>query len=103
MSDAPRYMVDTMWGYLKLEDALIEQEGPSEDGSITIDDLVVYAADHDTVCKRYEEEIKRLKTKVNDMVDSLYGQGFQVTGWHFNGEEEPMDNFFTDNGWDVEP
>ena len=46
---AQRYMVDLMWGYTNLQAALIEEDGPSEDGSITMDDLVVMAADYDTL------------------------------------------------------
>lgn len=40
-----------------------------------------------------------LKGVVSEINNELYGQGFQVSGWHLNGELEPLDNWFTDNGW----
>jgi hypothetical protein len=40
-----------------------------------------------------------LKGIVSEINNELYGQGFEVAGWHLNGALEPLDNWFTDNGW----
>ncbi len=40
-----------------------------------------------------------LKAIVSGINNELYGQGFMVSGWHLNGALEPLDNWFTDNGW----
>lgn len=40
-----------------------------------------------------------LRVVVDGVNSELYGQGFDVLGWHLNGETEPLDNWFTDNGW----
>ena len=49
------------------------------------------------------DEIERLQALHTDICDTLYGQGFDVLGWHLNGASEPMDNWFEENDWlDVE-
>jgi len=40
-----------------------------------------------------------LKGVVGEINEELYGKGFEVAGWHLNGALEPLDNWFTDNGW----
>lgn len=42
-----------------------------------------------------------LKEVVSGVTSELYGQGFEVSGWHLNGALEPLDNWFTDNGWGI--
>lgn len=44
-------------------------------------------------------EIYRLRDRHADIVGSLYGQGFEVLGWHLNGDTEPLDNWFENNDW----
>lgn len=46
-------------------------------------------------------ENEKLKATITEINNELYGQGFKVSGWHLNGDLEPLDNWFTDNGWDV--
>lgn len=53
-----------------------------------------------------QDQVQKLATEnvqLKDIVDGvnsvLYGQGFEVAGWHLNGALEPLDNWFTDNGW----
>lgn len=36
---------------------------------------------------------------VGEVWDMFYGQNMQVANWHLNGDIEPMDNFFENNGW----
>lgn len=50
MSEVKRYMVDTAWGMVEI----VEEDGPSADGSITIDDLVVHAADYERMEQAYQ-------------------------------------------------
>lgn len=44
-------------------------------------------------------EIKRLRALHAEVVGELYGKGFEVAGWHHNGDLEPLDSFFEDSGW----
>lgn len=44
-------------------------------------------------------ENEKLKSAITEINNELYGQGFEVLGWHLNGDTEPLDNWFTDNGW----
>lgn len=37
--------------------------------------------------------------RLEEIRDALYGQGLQVTGWHQNGDLEPLDSWFEDNNW----
>ena len=46
-----------------------------------------------------EKEIDRLKKRHEEIVTTLYEQGFEVLGWNQNGDLEPLDNFFDNNGW----
>lgn len=43
------------------------------------------------------ETLKKAHEYIGD-INSFYGQGLQVHGWHLNGEPEPFDNFIDDNG-----
>ena len=43
-----------------------------------------------------------LKVVVSEINNELYGQGFQVAGWHLNGALEPLDTWFEDNNWNPE-
>lgn len=49
--------------------------------------------------KQLAAENVGLKGIVSEINNELYGQGFEVAGWHLNGALEPLDNWFTDNGW----
>lgn len=43
------------------------------------------------------EALKKAHEYIGD-INSFYGQGLQVYGWHFNGALEPLDNFIDSNG-----
>ena len=43
------------------------------------------------------EALKKAHEYIGD-INSFYGQGLQVHGWHFNGAPEPLDNFIDSNG-----
>ena len=48
-------------------------------------------------------EIIRLRELYAEIVGELYGKGFYVVGWHLNGDHEPLDSWFDENGWcDIE-
>ncbi|MEA5432612.1 hypothetical protein VBS76_14970 [Klebsiella variicola] len=49
--------------------------------------------------KQLAAENVALKGVVSEINNELYGKGFEVAGWHLNGALEPLDNWFTDNGW----
>ncbi|HFF8968243.1 hypothetical protein [Serratia marcescens] len=44
-------------------------------------------------------ENQALKGVVGEINEELYGKGLEVSGWHLNGDLEPLDNWFTDNVW----
>lgn len=46
---------------------------------------------------------ERLNAKLGEIQDALYGQGLQVAGWHLNGDNEPLDNWFEEHDWEPEP
>lgn len=50
-------------------------------------------------CRELAAENAGLKEVVSGVNSELYGQRFEVSGWHLNGALEPLDNWFTDNGW----
>lgn len=47
----------------------------------------------------YTAEQIELKEKLEDIHNTLCGQNLKVANWHLNGDLEPLDNFFTKNGW----
>jgi hypothetical protein len=44
-------------------------------------------------------ERDRLSAVIQEIGTELYGHGFQVLGWHLNGDTEPLDSWFEDNHW----
>ena len=62
-------------------------------------DLAVQLANAESKCRELAAENAELKEVVSGVNSELYGQGFEVSGWHLNGALEPLDNWFTDNGW----
>jgi len=44
-------------------------------------------------------EIERLRGIIREIAGELYGQGFEVAGYHLNGELKPLDSWFEENGW----
>ena len=63
---------------------------------------------HDGAYVRYEDyeklaaENAGLKTAIGEIHQELYGQGFEVSGWHLNGALEPLDSWFEENNWNPE-
>ena len=51
------------------------------------------------VVRELLDEIERLRALHAEIVGELYGQGFEVIGWHDNGDAEELDNWFKTNGW----
>lgn len=47
-------------------------------------------------------ENEALRVAVDGVNSELYGKGFEVLGWHLNGDTEPLDSWFEDNDWDPE-
>jgi len=45
------------------------------------------------------DRLDELQSTIADIRSTLYGHGLTVSGWHLNGELEPIDNFFEENGW----
>ncbi|MFB4749105.1 hypothetical protein ACE3J2_15980 [Enterobacter hormaechei subsp. steigerwaltii] len=53
-------------------------------------------------CAALAVENTGLKSVVSEINNELYGQGFQVSGWHLNGDLEPLDSWFEENNWNPE-
>lgn len=53
-------------------------------------------------CDALAVENQALKAAVDGFNQELYGKGFEVLGWHLNGDTEPLDNWFGENDWNPE-
>ncbi|NIF35278.1 hypothetical protein F3J30_01830 [Enterobacter sp. Tr-810] len=53
-------------------------------------------------CDALAAENAALKAVVSEIRNELYGNGFQVSGWHLNGALEPLDSWFEENNWNPE-
>lgn len=51
---------------------------------------------------RLQEQVEILNRIIDEIHDTFYGRNMSVTGWHLNGELEPIDNFFDSNYWSKE-
>ena len=49
---------------------------------------------------RLEEALAKANSKLVDINDALYGKGFEIAGWHLNGDLEHMDTWFEENDWE---
>lgn len=54
---------------------------------------------HAEKLNRRLDGIRRLQKTLREICDELYGHGFEVMGWHLNGDSEPIESWFDDNGW----
>ena len=75
-----------------------------------------YIEGYNRACKEASRRITQLQAQlaeaqrarinaekmVKEIRESLYGQRLSVVGWHMNGEHEPLDNWFDENGWEIE-
>ncbi|MDV1944438.1 eae-like domain protein [Enterobacter kobei] len=43
-----------------------------------------------------------LKAAISSIHQELCGQGFEVAGWHLNGDLQPLDSWFEENNWNPE-
>jgi len=77
------------------------------------DDMRLRAFNERTVLERAKKNlIKKAKAQasqkknaeriVTDIWATLYGQGLEVN-WHLNGATEPLDTFFEENNWVLDP
>lgn len=78
--------------YEELEQKLAESQREFRAADATIENLQMQV-------ENLAAENAFLKGVVSGINNELYGQGFMVSGWHLNGALEPLDNWFTDNGW----
>ncbi|EHO2073486.1 TPA: hypothetical protein ACP60A_000376 [Escherichia coli] len=70
-----------------------------ENLEVKVLDTAEQLANAESKCRELAAENAALKEVVSGVNSELYGQGFEVSGWHLNGALEPLDNWFTDNGW----
>jgi hypothetical protein len=55
------------------------------------------AIEAEALARELMEALKKAYEYIGD-INSFYGQGLQVYGWHLNGAPEPLDNFIDSNG-----
>lgn len=72
-------------------DQLIQTFG--EDAGV---DLLIRLANH---IETLESKVKTLTNRHKSILTELYGQDFEILGWHLNGDTEPLDSWFEENNW----
>ena len=45
------------------------------------------------------ERMHHAEKIVREINDELYGMDFKISGWHLNGDLEPLDTWFENNDW----
>lgn len=53
-------------------------------------------------CAALAAENAGLKAAISSIHQELCGQGFEVAGWHLNGDLQPLDSWFEENNWNPE-
>ncbi|WP_243233872.1 hypothetical protein [Klebsiella pneumoniae] len=69
-------------------------------GELSIKETKVMA-----LAKAYQQlaaENVGLKAAISSIHEELCGQGFEVAGWHLNGDLQPLDSWFEENNWNPE-
>lgn len=69
-------------------------------GELSIKETKVMA-----LAKAYQQlaaENVALKAAISSIHEGLCGQGFEVSGWHLNGDLQPLDSWFEENNWNPE-
>lgn len=69
-------------------------------GELSIKETKVMA-----LAKAYQQlaaENVALKAAISSIHEGLCGQGFEVAGWHLNGDLQPLDSWFEENNWNPE-
>lgn len=46
-----------------------------------------------------KRQLKEANRRLVEIQEALCGQGFEVAGWHNNGDLEPLDTWWEDNEW----
>ena len=54
--------------------------------------------DYDNITER----MHKAEGIVREINGELVSKGFEILGWHLNGETEPLDNWFAENDWQIE-
>ncbi len=62
-------------------------------------ELAEFAPQYKAIAIDAAREIQRLRERHTEIVENLYGQGFEVLGWHLNGDTAPLDGWFDENDW----
>lgn len=72
---------------------------------VKFSDYEALKAERDALADRVKAlavENAALEAAVDGFNQELYGKGFEVLGWHLNGDTEPLDNWFGENDWNPE-
>ena len=49
-----------------------------------------------------EKRAAVIERKFKEVIDTLYGKGYSISGFHMNGDLELLDTFFEENDWFIE-
>lgn len=71
---------------------------------MSMNDLLIEAQNQVTALTAERDQLvvalSKANKKLNEIKDSLYGQNLMVSGWHLNGDLEPIDSWFESNDWE---
>ena len=51
------------------------------------------------LANRQHAEIEKLKALHAEICGELYGEGYEIAYFHRNGNLQPLDSWFEENGW----
>lgn len=81
--------------YEELEQKLAASQREFRAADATIENLQMQV-------EKLAAENAGLKAAISSIHQELCGQGFDVAGWHLNGDLEPLDSWFEENNWNPE-
>ena len=71
---------------------------------MSMNDLLIEAQNQVTALTAERDQLAvalcEANNKLDDVRDSFCGRNLMISGWHLNGDLEPVDNWFDSNDWD---
>ncbi len=64
-----------------------------------LEKLAEFAPQYKAIAIDAAREIRRLRERHAEIIENFYGHGFEVLGWHLNGDTAPLDGWFDENDW----
>lgn len=71
---------------------------------MSMNDLLIEAQNQVTALTAERDQLAvalcEANNKLDDVRDSFCGRNLMISGWHLNGDLEPVDNWFDSNDWE---